>query len=347
MSKRRTYLFTGTITTLEPLAWSPPGHVGPDKRALLPRMTVPTAAGPVDAIYLGASTIRGRYRHACADVSLERERPVSLERYLQSKVGGVKGTARERRVGLLERDAYLQAEPLLSLFGAGASDIGWIHGRLDVGAALPAEPAEPVVMTGTRGDTIRDPVLFEVLNEEERQRVERGLEANGQRGRAAARGRELKRQVARAKRAGEDDAEPRHALERMRELEEQATREQSEHLGSDVSLLLPLPGYEAIPPGTVLDHRMFFRHVCDAQMQLFMAGLVRFAEDPRFGAHRAHGCGRVRVDYQVRRLDGVHAQIAGDVSIDPHRWDRDGSSLALSGAPARWLEACQGAARSP
>ena len=54
-------------------------------------------------------------------------------------------------MGLLERDAFLQAEPLLSLFGAGASDIGWIHGRLDVGTALPAEPAEPVVMTGTPG----------------------------------------------------------------------------------------------------------------------------------------------------------------------------------------------------
>ena len=337
MSKRQTYLFTGTITTREPLAWSPPGHVGSRKRALLPRMTVPTAAGPVDTLFLGASAIRGRYRHACADVCLERERPVSLERYLQCKVGGVKGSAREQRVGLLERDAYLQAEPLLSLFGAGASEIGWIHGRLDVGAALPAEPADPVVMNGTRGDPLRDPVLFEVLNEQERERVVRGLEANAQRSRAASDGRELERQVARALRAGEDDAEPRHALERMRELEEQATREQSEHLGSDVSLLLPLPGYEAIPPGTVLNHRMFFRHVCDAQMQLFMAGLARVARDPRFGAHRAHGCGRVAVEYAVKRIDGARAQAVGAVSIDPERWDLDESSLTLEGEPAGWL----------
>ena len=339
-----TWLFTGTITTREPLACSPPGHLGRDKCALVPRMTVPTAAGPLDTVFLPGSTIRGRYRHASADVCLERERPVSLARYFALKIGGIKGTAQERRVGLLERDAFLQAEPLLSLFGAGASGIGWIHGRLDVGAALPAEPAEPVVMTGTRGDTTRDPILFEVLTEEERERVVRGLEANGERSRAAARGRELKRQLARAERAGEDATSPRRALEMVRVLEEQAASAQSEHLGSDVSLLLPLPGYEAIPPGTVLNHRMFFRHVSEGEMHLFMAGLVRFAEDPRFGAHRAHGCGRVRVDYQVKRLDGVHARNVGAVTIDPDRWGGDESSLVLSGAPARWLEAWHDAA---
>ena len=114
-------------------------------------MTVPTAAGPLDTVFIPGSTIRGRYRHASANVCLERERPVSFERYLELKIGGIKGTDKERRVGLLERDAFLQAEPLLSLFGAGASGIGWIHGRLDVGAALPAEPAEPVVITGSAG----------------------------------------------------------------------------------------------------------------------------------------------------------------------------------------------------
>ena len=114
-----------------------------------------------------------------------------------------------------------------------------------------------------------------------------------------------------------------------------------------MSLLLPLAGYEAIPPGTVLNHRMFFRHVSEIEMQLFMAGLVRFAEDPRFGAHRAHGCGRVAVEYAVKRLDGVHARTVGEVTIDPDRWDRDGSSLALTGAPARWLEAWHDAPPSP
>ena len=342
-----TWLFTGTITTREPLACSPPGHLGRDKCALLPRMTVPTPAGPLDTVFLPGSTIRGRYRHACADVCLERERPVSLKRYLQLKVGGVKGTAQERRVGLLERDAFREAQPLLSLFGAGASGIGWIHGRLDVGAALPAEPAEPVVMTGTRGDTTRDPILFEVLDEEERTPAVLGLEANRRRSQTAAELRELGKQIARADRAGEDTAELMRAREAARECGEQAARVQSGLVGSDVSLHLPLPGYEAIPPGAVLNHRMFFHHVSEIEMRFFTAGLVRFAEDPRFGARRAHGCGRVAVEYAVKRLDGVHARNAGEVSIDPDRWGRDESSLVLTGAPARWLDAWHDAARSP
>ena len=74
------YLFTGSIITRSPLAVSPPGHLGPDKRSLLPRMTVSTAAGPLDTVFLPGSTIRGGYRHACADVCLAREKPVTFER---------------------------------------------------------------------------------------------------------------------------------------------------------------------------------------------------------------------------------------------------------------------------
>ena len=76
------YLFTGSIITRSPLAVSPPGHLGPAKRLLLPRMTVSTAAGPLETVFVPGSTIRGRYRHACADVCLAREKPVSFVRYL-------------------------------------------------------------------------------------------------------------------------------------------------------------------------------------------------------------------------------------------------------------------------
>ena len=334
-----TYLFVGTITTRAPLAYSPPDHVAPDKRALLPRMTVPTAAGPLDTVYLSGSTIRGRYRHACADVCLAREKPVTYERYLELTVGGVKGRAAVRRVGLSERGAYVAGEPLLSLFGAGASKVGWIHGRLAVGAALPAEPAEPVVLNGRRGDGTEDPILLEVLGEEERERVLLAAEANQQRSRAAAKVGQLRRQIARANGAEADLSELRRSLEAACQAEEEAASAQSELVGSDVSPLLPLAGYEAIAPGTALSHRMFFRHVSQGEMSLFVAGFARFAEQPRFGGRGAQGCGSVGVEYAVKRLDGVRAHTVGAVSIDPGRWDEDGSSLVLSGEPACWLDA--------
>lgn len=334
-----TYLFTGTLVTLGPLAFSPPGHRGPDHRALLPRMPVPCAAGFVDTVYLSGSTIRGAYRHACAEAWLERAETVTLARFLELTVGGVKGSGEEPRVGLAERAAYLEGDPFLALFGAGSSPIGWIHGRLDVGAALPDEPTEPVVLGGARTDATTAPMLIEMVDAAGRAAVREGLEANRRRARAAAEGRTLARRIRAARRAMADTTALESALGAARSVEHDAASVQSQLLGSDVSLQMPLPGYEAIPPGTVLGHRMFCQNVSETQMALLMGGLERFARDPRFGAHRAHGCGRVRISYEVKRLDAARAHPAGAVSIDPGRWDDDATSLDASGAPGRWLAA--------
>ena len=338
----QTFLFTGTITTRQPLACSPPDHQDRAKRSLLPRMTVPTAAGPTNTVFLSASTIRGKLRHACADVYMEGEKrqgkPVDYERYLELKVGGVKGSSDEGRVDLRERKRFLEAEPFLDLFGAGSSGIGWIHSRIDVGAAIPDEPVDPIVLTGVRRDASLDPILLEILDEDEVGKVLAGMNANRARSLKAAEVRDVKRRIASARRAGQDTSELDGRLEEAERAVEDAEKAQSDILGSDVSLLLPLPGYEAIPSGTVLSHRMFLKNVSELQLGIFMAGLARFAEDPRFGAHRAHGCGQVCVEYQVKRLEGGAAHPVGDLSIDPDRWDGDGHSLSLSGEPAKWLE---------
>ena len=59
----QTYLFTGTITTRQPLAYSPPDHQDRARKSLLPRMTVPTAAGPMNTVFVSGSTIRGMVDH--------------------------------------------------------------------------------------------------------------------------------------------------------------------------------------------------------------------------------------------------------------------------------------------
>ena len=338
-----TYLFTGTITTRQPLAFSPPDHQDQDRKSLLPRMTISTAAGPMNTAFVSGSTIRGKLRHACADVYLEREKHrkkrVDYERYLELKVGGVKGSSDEGRVDLRERKEFLEGEPFMDLFGAGSSGIGWIHSRLDVGAAVPADPVEPIVLKGVRRDASMDPILLEILDEDEIARVLEGMNANRTRSQKAEEVRGIRRQIGRARKTEHDTAELERQLKEAEQAVEDARKAQSDILGSDVSLLLPLPGYEAIPSGTVLNHRMFLKNVSELQMGIFMAGLARFAEDPRFGAHRAQGCGQVCVEYQVKRITGVSARPIGDVSIDPDRWDDDESSLSLSGTPDEWLQA--------
>ena len=342
-----TYLFTGTITTVAPLACSPPGHMDRHKCARLPRMAMLSAAGPLDTVFVPGATIRGKLRHACADAWLERERPVDYLRYLALKVGGVKGAAEETRVGLRARRDFLAREPFLDLFGAGDSAIGWIHSRLDVGAALPVEPTQAAMLNGARGDTAQDPIVFEVLDESEHDRVRESVGANRRRSQAAGRVRACARDLEQAKRSGQDTAALERRLAEAERAAHAAAEAQVALVGSAVSLPLPLGGYEAIPPGTALAHRMFFRHVSQIQMRLFMAGLARFAQDPRFGARRAQGCGRVCMEYRIKRIEGLAARPVGAVCIDPRRWDDDESSLALSGAPERWLRAWHDDAPAP
>ena len=338
-----TFLFTGTITTRQPLAYSPPDHQDRGRKSLLPRMTVPTAAGPMNTVFVSGSTIRGKLRHACADVYLEREKQrgkrVDYERYLALKVGGVKGSADEGRVDLRERRRFLDAEPFLDMFGAGSSGVGWIHSRVDVGAAIPAEPVEPIVLNGVRRDATLDPILLEILDDDEIGKVLDGLKANRTRSQKASEVRDIRRRIGSARKAGQDTSELERSLDEAEQAVKDAEKAQSDILGSDVSLLLPLPGYEAIPSGTVLNHRLFLKNVSEIQLGIFTAGLARFAEDPRFGAHRAHGCGQVCMKYQIKRLDGVDAHPVGELSIDPDRWRDDESSLSLSGELADWLDA--------
>ena len=341
------YLFTGTITAVAPLACSPPGHRDRHHCARLPRMAMQSAAGPLDTVFVPGSTIRGTLRHACAAAWLERERPVDYRRYLALTVGGVKGGAEERRVGLKARRDFLAREPFLDLFGAGDSPIGWIPSRLEVGAALPVEPAEPVVLNGVRGDAAQDPLLFEVLETRERDRVFEIGEANRRRSQTAGRARALGRELARARRSEHDTAALGRRLAEAEREAQAAAEAQVALAGSEVSLQLPLGGYEAIPPGTTLEHRMVLRHVSPVQIGLFMAGLAHFARDPRFGARRAQGCGPVCVEYRVKQIEELAARPVGTVSIDPRRWDDDGGSLALGGAPESWLRAWHDDAPAP
>ena len=348
---RQTYLFTGTVIARQPLAYSPPDSRDRGNKSLLPRMTVPHDSGPMDTVFVSGSSIRGKLRHACADVYLERKlekkEKVDYEHYLELKVGGVKGSSSEQRVSLQERSEFLSAEPFLDLFGAGSSKIGWIHSRLDVGAAIPADQTEPITLKGVRRDAAMDPVLLEVLDEDEIRKVRQGQEANRIRSQKASEVKDLRGQIRKAKKSGQDTAELDRHLKIAEQEVQKAETAQKEILGSDVSLLLPLPGYEAIPSGTVLNHRMFLKNVVPFQLRLFMAGLERFAADPRLGAHRAQGCGQVCLDYQVKRIESASAQAVGAVKIDPELWEDNESSLCLSGEPDEWLKAWHASPEAP
>lgn len=356
-----TYLLTGHITTQQPLAYSPPQPQGAGKGAAdkgtadkkpptpLPRMTRVRNAEPKETVFVSGSTIRGKLRHACADAYLlrehEQQRQVDYRRYLQLKVGGVKGKEKEQLVGLKERKEFLEQNPFLDLFGAGKSEIGWVHGRLDCGAALPEsdKSVKPVVLRGVRRNAALDPILPDVLPEAEWEKVQKEMQQNRDRSRAKTEVKAIAKKLSSAKKRKPQNADEikrlEQELQRWKQTEAEAKTAQAKDSGSDNPLQHPNLAYEAIPVDIKLKHRMLLKQVSPEQLAIFAAGLARFAEDPRFGAHRAHGCGQVALDYRVLRLAGTQSEQAGHILIDSERWEKGESSLELTGAPAAWLKA--------
>lgn len=130
----------------------------------------------------------------------ERVGTVTLRCFLELAVGGVKGSGEEPRVDFIERAAYLDGDPFLALFGASRSPIGWIHGSLDVGATLPDERTQPVVLNGVRGDATAKPMLLEAVDADGRATVLEGFAANCRRAQAAE-GRDHARRIREERRA--------------------------------------------------------------------------------------------------------------------------------------------------
>ena len=96
-----------------------------------------------------------------------------------------------------------------------------------------------------------------------------------------------------------------------------------EAAGGAVNIQQILGGYEAIPEGTVMNHRM---HGCDLspdELAFVMLGLRKLAREGRFGAHGATGCGYFTAEYTLRFAVNGDAELApagkiriADFSVD-------------------------------
>ena len=219
---------------------------------------------------------------------------------------------------------------MLSLYGAGDSAAGFVGSKASIGHAIPGHGIKPTLITGVRTGEHRNPELPTVLSPSEMDKVREMTEANTTRSRLAnevkAKDRifkKLAKEVTDGKRLV-NDAEVVEAGEALGVLQSQlkAAQDIANLHGGDVSLLLPLPGYECLPVGVVLDHKLQLTGVTEIETGLFLDGLANFAIDPRIGAHKAQGLGEISGRYDVYVLDR-------------RKWERDGE---LSFAPLTGLE---------
>ena len=259
----------------------------------LPRMSVTVEGGNVILVpYFPGSGIRGKLRRMAEEVvrfglvGEDGVSPFGVDDAYYLRNGGVKGTQKEDKADILEADARRHRNPLIALFGAGAP---WDMGRLSVGHARPTAPIPVDVVRGVRRDDFSSggDALVALAPDARKLWLEmsqRKATASADRGRL--------RDLEKAARREEDaDAKKRAEAEALALKTEIEQREAG--AAAEVSVLMPLAGYEAIPAGTHLAHDFTLLRVLECEIGLFLMALDRLAQNPILGAHSNHGCGIV------------------------------------------------------
>ena len=298
-------VFNGFITTVTPYANSPAGARGPNKEAMLPRVPVGGEMRPV----ISAATIRAALRQAATREVIERAKAggakISFRDVALWSVGGVKGSSKEvEKIGLAETIAYADRNVLIGTFGAGESPVGFVSGALQVESAVTPSAGVVVVIEGSRRALERDPILLDALDSSELAAALSFADVNQRRSRLQAD--QKSKKTALRKAAGEQRATLEAELSQIN-VELDATKVEAADTLSDVTIGMPLAGYEVIGTGVTMPHAMRLSiQENPLRLGLTLAALERFGLDPRLGAHEGQGCGyvEIRYDISVSRVEG-------------------------------------------
>ena len=356
-SPRRNLELRGSITTVTPFANSPAGCKGTDKSQLLPKMPVFLHGAIVEMPFISASAIRGVLRRAAAEEVVEvfrsHNEDVKFSDWLLFSVGGIKGDEKED-CSPRDRYRYIENNPLVALFGAGSAGAGGMIGsKLHIAHAIPDKDIKPVIVESARAHEDKSLRLLEILPQAEQELAWRFTLANRDRAALDKQVKEKERELKAARKKQADTVSTiGEELNALKDRLEKAEAVQKE-IGSSNAIGRPLSGYEVIPAGAEIQHRMSLDVASLPQIGLFFAALRRFAREPVIGAHRAHGCGCIRGEYRVfeRGENGAHplgtlefGEISDESSANPESqgWEYlrlHGESLqALAAEAATWRE---------
>lgn len=255
-----------------------------------------------------------------------------------------KGGVKERKKdGVDERKVDYEAiarrrreYPIVSLFGAMAEKIA---GRWQIGDAV---PAEPVQQPNRKGRGVRshpfqrqpelagfmDPDEYEDFLERDAKRVEaKDAEVEAE---------EIDRKVRRERRASAPDPEDIARLEvKSKELKKKAAALQAE-AGGAVNIQQLLGGWQAIPEGVRMTHRMRLRGVTGDELAWAFFALRLLAREGRLGAHESRGEGYFSAEYALRlAVDGGDFAPAGTLRIADFDVQIEGANAEIEAALER------------
>lgn len=321
---------TGTITAESDISISPPDHNRKEGRPTvmkLPEKSVWRDGHLMTTAYVPGSSIRGALRNgasrAVAEARARKGSPMTPDDFLLLAKGGIKD---RKEAGTDERNVDYEAiaklrseQPIVSLFGAMAEKVA---GRWQIGDAVPRTPLEKPNRKGrgVRSHPFqRQPDLAQFMDASEyesfRKKDARRVEANLAEDQAESLGRKIgaerKRQEPDGQRMEQWKAEQERLAERAKALREEA--------GGVVNFQQLLGGWEAIPAGIEMDHRMRIRGAGETELAWAFFALRRLAREGRIGAHESAGEGYFSAEYALRlAVDDGDFEAAGTLRIADH-----------------------------
>ena len=348
----------GTVTAETDISVSPPDRSEKDGRATvlaLPEKSVWSGGHIVKTVYIPGSSIRGALRNGAARAvaadRASRQKRMTPDDFLLVAKGGIKDrkeAGRDERVVDYEAAAKLRREePIVSLFGAMAEKIA---GRWQIGDVVPVEPVTPDRKgRGVRSHPFqRQPELAGFMDQGEYgaflESDKKRVDANVKEGKAESLDGKIRDE---RKRREPDNDQIREWESESKDLKEEV-KKLREDAGGTVNIQQILGGWQAIPEGTEMNHRMRLRDVTENELAWAFFALRRLAREGRLGAHESRGEGYFKAAYDLRlATDGGDFEEAGRLRIEDFGLHLDGGNETLEAALARSADVLDAAPEDP
>lgn len=317
-----TYILVGKVEAVEPLATASKDLVDMGKKLYGAYSPVPvpsfnTAEGK--RLYFPATGLRGSLRRALRDVLRDKHiergaKGLLLDEHYLLTLGGIKGSGAEQRSTVAMVDEWRERNVLLSLFGAGdAGVLGFMAGKSSVGNAICEAGVAPMTLSGARSDDLfRDRGGLEFLVESEINELVARSEGNAK---ASVLRKEISQKqigLRNLKREGGDATKLEAELVKLNEKLEETLKTSN---ASSVSVGMPLSGFDAIPPFSVMEHTIKLHNVQPQELGGMLAALNKFSLKPVVGAHKSTGCGEIKATYEVLKVTDQGRVSVGEVSL--------------------------------
>lgn len=319
------FILQGFITSEQPLATCSKDLLDREgeKNKPIPVPSINTALGK--RLMYPATGLRGKLRRAARDVVREdvvrltgNEKPFSLDVHYLLTLGGIKGEGAQDRASVAHEAEWRVKNPLLSMFGAGdAGALSFVQGRLGVGNAICNDVCDPMIFSGARTDDLyRDKSQVSFLSDADVQSLVARAKGGKNQSDVKAQIKGLEADIKKARRAGDGEkvAELEGRVEALN-AEKSAIKESSGT--DDVSIGMPLAGWQAIPPGQVMDQKMFLMRSNEIELGLLLKSLAQVGQAPFVGAHYATGCGMISGEWQVFEVTPTEKRLVGTVKMQP------------------------------